>query len=60
MSFRPRLEILPPAQRELWPQLKPLVKLGLVLYAMSDRGQSSTPFLLRPRSSPLSRCSAPT
>ncbi|SCC93986.1 conserved hypothetical protein [Thiomonas sp. X19] len=32
MSFRPRLDILPPAQRELWPQLKPLVKLGLVLY----------------------------
>uniref|UniRef100_E6PQQ3 Protein containing DUF1814 n=1 Tax=mine drainage metagenome TaxID=410659 RepID=E6PQQ3_9ZZZZ len=32
MSFRPRLDILPPARRELWPQLKPLVKLGLVLY----------------------------
>ncbi|MGH8586594.1 MAG: nucleotidyl transferase AbiEii/AbiGii toxin family protein [Gammaproteobacteria bacterium] len=30
--FRPRLEILPGAQRRLWPQLQPSVKLGMVLY----------------------------
>ncbi|MDQ3774161.1 MAG: nucleotidyl transferase AbiEii/AbiGii toxin family protein [Pseudomonadota bacterium] len=30
--FRPRLEILPSAQRRLWPQLQPSVKLGMVLY----------------------------
>ncbi len=30
--LRPRLEILPGAQRRLWPQLQPSVKLGMVLY----------------------------
>ena len=30
--FRPRLEILPGAQRRLWPRLQPSVKLGMVLY----------------------------
>lgn len=31
-SFRPRLEILPPEQRKLWPALGPTAGLGLVLY----------------------------
>lgn len=31
-SFEPRFEILPPAQREIWPLLGPSVPLGLVLY----------------------------
>lgn len=30
--FRPLLEILPAAQRRLWSQLQPSLKLGLVLY----------------------------
>lgn len=30
--FSPHLEVLPPAQKELWPALKPAAKLGLVLY----------------------------
>lgn len=30
--FRPRLEVLPCAQRRLWRQLQPSVKLGMVLY----------------------------
>ena len=32
MSFPPRMEILPPAQRQLWPNLKPASALGFVLY----------------------------
>ncbi len=31
-SFTPRLEILPPEQRQLWPALGPTTRLGLVLY----------------------------
>jgi len=31
-SFRPRLDILPPEQRQLWPALGPAAGLGLVLY----------------------------
>ena len=31
-TFKPHMEILPPAQRKLWPDLKPSVGLGLVLY----------------------------
>jgi len=30
--FEPRLEVLPPAQRAIWPLLSPTVDLGLVLY----------------------------
>jgi hypothetical protein len=30
--FKPHTEILPPAQRRLWPELKPAARLGLVLY----------------------------
>ncbi len=30
--FFPRMEILPPAQQQLWPLLKPLMPLGFVLY----------------------------
>lgn len=30
--FSPRLEILPPAQQRLWPELEPASSLGLVLY----------------------------
>src|SRR5579859_1013774 len=30
--FSPRMDILPPAQREIWPLLRPGVELGLVLY----------------------------
>lgn len=32
MTFDPRLSILPPAQRALWPRLRPLGDLGFVLY----------------------------
>lgn len=31
-SFTPNLEILPEAQRELWPELRPIQNLGYVLY----------------------------
>ncbi len=31
-SLEPRLDILPPAQREIWPLLAPAVKLSFVLY----------------------------
>lgn len=30
--FEPRIEILPPAQKEIWPQLIPAPGLSLVLY----------------------------
>jgi len=30
--FEPRLDILPPAQREFWPQLRPAATLSFVLY----------------------------
>ena len=30
--FKPRMEILPPAQQRLWPELKPAAELGFVLY----------------------------
>lgn len=30
--FQPRMDILPPAQRQLWPRLKPAASLGFVLY----------------------------
>ena len=32
-QFDPRIDILPPAQREIWPQLAPASNLSLVLYA---------------------------
>lgn len=32
VRFAPRLDILPPAQQEIWPQLAPAPELGLVLY----------------------------
>ncbi len=32
MTFRPRMDILPVAQRQLWPQLAPACRLGFVLY----------------------------
>lgn len=31
-GFRPHLEILPAAQRRLWPELRPAWELGMVLY----------------------------
>ena len=31
-QFAPNLDILPPAQRAIWPLLGPAVELGLVLY----------------------------
>jgi hypothetical protein len=31
-AFSPRLDILPPSQRLLWPELKPAARLGYVLY----------------------------
>lgn len=31
-SFIPRMDILPPAQQKLWPELKPATPLGFVLY----------------------------
>lgn len=31
-EFPPRLEVLPPAQRELWPLLAPIQRFGYVLY----------------------------
>lgn len=31
-TFEPRLDILPAAQRELWPELKPVQQQGFVLY----------------------------
>ncbi len=31
-TFMPRMDILPPAQRRLWPELSPAVGLGFVLY----------------------------
>ena len=31
-GFKPRLEVLPPAQRRLWPGLRPAAALGFVLY----------------------------
>jgi len=30
--FEPRLDSLPPAQREIWPQLRPAARLSYVLY----------------------------
>lgn len=30
--FAPRLDVLPDAQRRLWPSLRPLARLGFVLY----------------------------
>lgn len=30
--FKPRLDILPPAQQRLWPELQPAAKLGFALY----------------------------
>ncbi len=30
--FTPRLDILPPSQRDLWPALGPTIGLGFVLY----------------------------
>lgn len=30
--FKPRLEVLPPAQREIWPRLKAIAQMSLVLY----------------------------
>jgi hypothetical protein len=30
--FEPQLDVLPPAQREIWPQLKPAARLSFVLY----------------------------
>lgn len=32
MTFAPRLDILPPGQRRLWPELAPLAPAGFVLY----------------------------
>lgn len=31
-SFKPRMEVLPPAQQRLWAALRPAQELGLVLY----------------------------
>jgi hypothetical protein len=31
-QFKPHMEIFPPSQRRLWRELKPSVRLGLVLY----------------------------
>src|SRR3954451_14752088 len=31
-SFEPRLDILPPAQLQIWPELAPARELGFVLY----------------------------
>ncbi len=31
-TFKPRMEILPPAQQRLWPELKSAAELGFVLY----------------------------
>lgn len=31
-AFQPRMEILPPSQRALWPSLRPLAGMGFVLY----------------------------
>lgn len=31
-TFQAHLEILPEAQRRLWPELRPTLQLGLVLY----------------------------
>lgn len=31
-TFTPRMDILPPAQQRLWPELRPASKLGFVLY----------------------------
>lgn len=31
-TFKPRFDILPPAQQRIWPNLKPAVDLGFVLY----------------------------
>ncbi len=31
-TFTPHFEILPPSQRQLWPELKPALDLGFVLY----------------------------
>jgi len=30
--FEPRLDVLPPAQRDIWPQLEPVARLSFVLY----------------------------
>jgi len=31
-SFKPRMDILPPAQQQLWPELRPAAQLGFALY----------------------------
>jgi hypothetical protein len=31
-SFKPRMDILPPAQKRLWAELRPVAELGFVLY----------------------------
>jgi hypothetical protein len=31
-AFKPRMEILPPAQQRLWPELRPAAQLGFALY----------------------------
>jgi hypothetical protein len=31
-QFKPHMDILPPAQQRLWPELRPSIELGLVLY----------------------------
>lgn len=35
--FKPRMEILPLAQQRLWLELKPVVKLGFVLFGTRTR-----------------------
>ncbi len=30
--FKPRMDILPPAQQQIWPELRPAAELGFVLY----------------------------
>ncbi len=31
-TFKPCMDILPPPQRRLWPELRPVAALGFVLY----------------------------
>lgn len=35
-SFVPRMDILPPAQRDIWERLAPARKLGFVLYGGTE------------------------
>jgi hypothetical protein len=59
--FEPRLDLLPPAQREFWPQLRPAATLSFVLYggtavALLLGHRASLDFdLVPPRMSPLRR-----